>query len=671
MENRETVSNCFVQRLLYSMQLKRFIFFFLSDILIITASLYLAFALAFDFTLKQRYEQLILSALPVFLIVKLSAFALFRLYRITWRYVGINELLDIVSATVVSESVLMILILVRTPPNSFLLQSLSTFPRSAFVIDGLISLLLLFTVRVSKRIYLEILHRNTSVTRGHRAIVIGAGNTGEMIVRDMARRKFSDFYPVGFLDDDRNVVGTYVHGLKVIGTTDELRTSISRLKIEAIIIAIPNLNHRVLRKLYESARAAGVQIIKVVPKMYNFDKPHVDIQTLEDISMEDLIGRQEINIHYEGIKEFLKDKTVLITGAGGSIGSEVVMQVCEFEPRRVILFDVDETELHNMQLKLNRVYPYLLGRVGSFDTKEGITYLPRQSGEDGRARFVVGDIRDEEKVNAIFARFKPEIVFHSAAYKHVPMMEYNPEEAVKVNIFGTYIVAKASVNYGVEKFIMISSDKAVRPTSIMGTTKRMAEYICKAFNEVGKQDQGYPTKTEFISVRFGNVLGSRGSVLPLFLDQLRHFGPLTITHKDMRRYFMTVQEAVSLVLQASVIGKGGEVLVLDMGEPVRIVDLAEELIRLHGLKPYDDIDIKVTGIRPGENLFEDILTSEEGTSATKHEKIFIAKDGGGYSVEVIDNILQEFNAALKESTIANGKPIRELLNKYVRPLSEM
>ncbi len=290
-----------------------------------------------------------------------------------------------------------------------------------------------------------------------------------------------------------------------------------------------------------------------------------------------------------------------------------------------------------MHLKLMRVFPQL---------KEKLF-------------FVTGDIRDEQRIDEVFSAFHPLIVFHAAAYKHVPMMECNPKEAVKVNMFGTYLLARASVKYGVKKFIMISTDKAVMPTSVMGATKRMAEYICKAFN-------GSSGNTEFISVRFGNVLGSRGSVFPLFLDQLKYGGPLTVTHRDMRRYFMTVPEAVSLVLQASVIGKAGDVLVLDMGEPVKIVELAEELIRIHGMEPYKDVDIEFIGLRPGEKLFEEMLTAEEGTVASKHERIFIAKNSEKYSMEAIENILKEFDAAIKESPVVDSRRVRDLLKEYVR-----
>jgi FlaA1/EpsC-like NDP-sugar epimerase len=494
-----------------------------------------------------------------------------------------------------------------------------------------------------------------------KTIILGAGNTGEMLVRDMARNNFNEFYPIGFLDDDKTKVGAYIHGVKVINSTDKLSDTILKYNADAVIIAIPSLNHKILKNVYDSAKKLNIDTVKIVPRIYNFDKPDMNLKGLEDISIEDLIGRQSVIIDYKVIKDFLNNKSVLVTGAGGSIGAEIVNQVCAFNPAMVILFDIDETELHNLGLKLNRLFPHMIGQI----------------------HYVTGDVRDEMRLKEVFDSYRPQIVFHAAAYKHVPMMEYNPKEAVKVNIFGTYNLAKTAMEYGVEKFIMISTDKAVRPTSIMGATKRVAEYVCKAFNNgewrMANGEQGglrhSPThplthSTRFISVRFGNVLGSRGSVLPLFLDQLKHGGPLTVTHKDMKRYFMTIPEAVSLVLQASTMGEGGEVFVLDMGEPVNITDVAEELIRIHGLEPYKDIDIEFTGLRPGEKLFEEILTAEEGTVASKHEKVFVARNSEKYSMGEIEGILEEFRVLIAEPSIGNDGRVRELLKQYVKHYEE-
>jgi len=643
----------FMVRLLYPTHLKRFLFFFLSDFFIIILSLYFSFLLRFDSTVPFEYKKIFIKALPLFIVVKLTVFAAFRMYKIIWKYVSISDLCNIVGAVIAAESVLMVSILIPLPVHLQFLSSLNiySFPRSIFLIDGIISLLLASGIRISKRLYLELVRNKRNFKQGLRTIIIGAGNTGEMVLRDIAKQENPLFCPVGLLDDDGRKLGTYIHGVKVLAKTDKLKAVVRKYITEALIIAIPSLNHKDLRRMYDEARECGIKTIKIVPRIYDFQNSDINLKSLEEIKIEDLIGRQTVKVDYGEIEKFLKGRVILITGAGGSIGSEIIMQVCGFYPERVILFDIDETELHNMALKLKQSFPYLFEKIS----------------------FVVGDIRDTERVNEVIKTFKPQIVFHAAAYKHVPMMEHNPDEAVKVNIFGTYNMAKTAAEHAVEKFIMISTDKAVMPTSVMGATKRLAEYICKAFNKNRSQESGVRSqnkkdngKTEFISVRFGNVLGSRGSVLPLFLNQLKYGGPLTVTHKDMRRYFMTIPEAVSLVLQASVIGKGGDVMVLDMGEPVKIVELAEELIRIHGMEPYKDVDIEFIGLRPGEKLFEEILTAEEGAVASKHERIFIARNSEKYSMEEIENILKEFNAAIKESSAVDGRRARDLLKKYVR-----
>jgi len=618
--------------------LKRSMFFLLSDIVLITISLFLSFLFHFNFDANVPYIPLILEVLPYFIIIKLFCLGMFRIYRMTWRYVGIFELVHIVGALVVSLMALIIL----TIPISFINSDLAIagFPKRIILEDSIISVFLIAGLRISKRIYLEVIQKQGHAKKGKRTIIVGAGNTGEMIVRDMVRNNFHEFYPIGFIDHDSNKIGAYIHGVKVLGNIDKLEEIISGNRIEAMIVAVPSLNHKDLKSIYDSSKLLKVSTIKIVPHIYSFDKPDVNLKGLEDISIEDLVGRQSVKIDYEEIKCFVNNKRVMVTGAGGSIGSEIVIQVCAFHPKEVILFDVDETELHNLGLKLNRLFSHLSGHI----------------------HYLTGDVRDEMRLKEVFESYRPQIVFHAAAYKHVPMMEYNPREAVKVNILGTYNLAGTAVESGVEKFIMISTDKAVRPTSIMGATKRVAEYICKGFNG----DHSIYPSTRFTSVRFGNVLGSRGSVLPLFLEQLKHGGPLTVTHKDMKRYFMTIPEAVSLVLQASTMGEGGEVFVLDMGEPVMIKDVAEELIRIHGLKPYKDIDIEFTGLRPGEKLFEEILTAEEGTVASRHEKVFVARNSEKHAMEDVEIMLDDFRNLVADPSIENDGKVRDLLKKYVK-----
>ena len=660
--------------LTHTSALSRLLFFLLADILIVSLSLFLSFLVHFDLNLWVPYAEPLREVLLFFVVLKIGFFAAFRVYRITWRYVGVAELMNIVLAVAVAEMALLILSL----PNSYFQLPITGLAKRIFLVDGFFTLVLISGLRISKKLYTEVLREKGPGRKGKNTLIIGAGNAGEMLIQDMARNGFADFYPIGLLDDNRMKVGSYIHGVKVLGRTGKLGEIIGPLKVEMVIIAIPSLDHNTMRNLYDAARKLEVAV-KVVPRIYDFDRPDINLKGLEDISIEDLIGRQVIKVDYRGIRSFIEGKTVLITGAGGSIGMEIVTQVCAFGPRRVVLFEIDETELHNLSLRLERMFPHLSGKI----------------------EYVTGDVRDEARVREVFGKHRPEIIFHAAAYKHVPMMEHNPREAAKVNIFGTFNVARVAVDCGSETFVMISTDKAVRPTSVMGATKRMAEFICRAFGEKEARGDGEKTTpctpasgekpptsvipapsvipakagiqenggTKFMSVRFGNVLGSRGSVLPLFLEQLKHGGPLTVTDREMKRYFMTIPEAVSLVLQASILGHGGEVFVLDMGEPVMIVNIAEELIRLHGLEPYKDINIQFTGLRPGEKLFEEILTAEEGTDASCHEKIFFARNSGKFTLAELKGILAEFSTAINDSSDDGDENMKKLLRKHVKHYS--
>ncbi|MBT0653129.1 polysaccharide biosynthesis protein [Geomobilimonas luticola] len=618
--------------------LKRFLFFFLGDILLIALSLYLAFAFRFDFRIAPPFRHLLLDALPLFILAKLVLLALARVYRMTWRFVGLSDLFNIGIALFAAEAALMAYIYMPLSVDTHSHLHPDGFPRSVFFIDLVLSFILISALRISRRIYLEVIRKKTNFVQGKRTLIVGAGVTGELVLRDMAQRDFAEFYPVGFLDDNPMKVGSYIHGVRVLGVTDRLAEAVKRRDVEVVIIAIPSTHYKALRKIHHAAREAGIQRIKIVPQMYkHHERFEVHLKDLSEISIEDLIGRQAVEVEYDRIEQLLTGKAIMVTGACGSIGAEIVRQVCGFKPASLILFEIDETELHNLRLQLNRSFPDMADRL----------------------HYVVGDVRDAERVGGVIGTHRPQMVFHAAAYKHVPMMEDNSSEAVKVNVFGTRNLARACLQYGVERFVMISTDKAVMPTSIMGATKRVAEYICTAFSREGG--------TEFTSVRFGNVLGSRGSVLPLFMEQLKRGGPLTVTDREMQRYFMTIPEAVSLVLQAAVIGKNGEVLVLDMGEPVRVVELAEELIRLHGLKPYDDIPIEFVGLRPGEKLFEEILTAEEGTEATRHQKVFVARNSAAHTPDEIDRMLAEF-AALPDTApgMDGGQVVKELLMRHVQ-----
>lgn len=610
-------------------------FFLITDALALSAALLLAFQLRMDLAMGPEHNAAFMRTLPLFIFLKLLLLGFFRIYSMTWRYAGIEDFMRIIGAAVLSEALLFWIIHFFTPAFSGFQVAL---PRGVFPIDAALSILFLSCLRVSKRITIDALRRKRNRKNGKRTLIVGAGDTGEMILRDIIRQKTMGWAPVGFIDRDRSKLGSSIHGVRVIGAPEDLEEVITAKKIEQVIVAVPSMSGKELKTIYETAKDL-VESIKLAPRIHDFRQERPGLKGLEEIKIEDLLGRQAVEVDNDSIGAFLKKKVVLVTGAGGSIGSEIVMQVAAFQPERLVLFDIDETELHRMELRLKKAYPQ---------------HFSGKGGAGGRFVFVVGDIGNSERVRGVFSNYAPEIVFHAAAYKHVPMMEHNPEEAVRVNMFGTHVLAASAARSGVRKFIMISSDKAVMPSSVMGATKRMAENICAAFGA---------GRTAFISVRFGNVLGSRGSVLPIFMEQLKSGGPLTVTHREIKRYFMTISEAVSLVLQAAVIGKGGEVLVLDMGEPVRIADLAEELIRINGFEPYKDIGIEFTGLRAGEKLYEEVFTDEEVLKVSAHRKILISRNTGSYSLHEIELILGEFEPHL--SGAGRGKELKGLLRKYV------
>ncbi|PJA21884.1 MAG: polysaccharide biosynthesis protein, partial [Deltaproteobacteria bacterium CG_4_10_14_0_2_um_filter_43_8] len=478
------------------MEIKRTGFFLLMDAIIICST----FFISSNFIhISNAYFYEILAFI---LLVKLTFFASRRLYKITWRYVSINDFYNLfITATAASLSLVVLFSLLSTKLTQF------EYPVSFFLIDWVVSLFFMSSVRIAKRLYLEVLKKKHK-GEGVRTIILGAGHTGEMILRDMMRHNYAHFYPVGFLDDDPSKIGAFLHGVKVLSSLQDFERVVADEQIEAVLIAMPTLHFPQLKKIYGSIkRNPNIKIVKTVPRIYDYDIPDFRLKDLEDISIEDLIGRQSVNVDRFLIRNFLEGKRVLITGAGGSIGSEISLQVCSANLEKAIFFDVDETELHSLQLKFKQKFPHLFDRF----------------------HFVVGDVRDVKRLEEVFQTFSPQVVFHAAAYKHVPMMEDNAREAVKVNVFGTYNLATTAARYEVDKFILISTDKAVRPTSVMGATKRLAEQVCKA---VGSQKN---TKTKFIAVRFGNVLGSRGSVLPLFMEQIRAGGPVTVTHHEMKR----------------------------------------------------------------------------------------------------------------------------------------
>ena len=600
---------------------KRILFFIAMDILLICLATWFAFLLRFDGKIPPEHFSNLKTVIILALIFSLPIFYFFKLYSFSWSYVSTNELVSLAKAVTLSFGLLGVSI--------FVLKSFQGFPRSTFFISYFLVFIFCGGIRLSKRIYSQLSKRGEKETEKERTLIIGAGDAGEQILRNVQISKNSLYSPVGFIDDNLTKQGVTIHGLKVLGRISDIPEVIKRYRIEEMIIALPSVGTEKIKKAVELGRKAGLKKIKVVPSINEIINGQVSIRDLREIQVEDLLGRESVSLDTTAIRNFVQDKIVLITGAAGSIGSELSRQTAKFRPSLLLLLDQDETGIFNISNELKDKFPYL------------------------KIKSLITDIRDRKKINRVFAEFRPNIVFHAAAYKHVPLMEKHPDEAVKNNIFGTEIVTKASLNTGTENFIFVSTDKAVNPTSVMGATKRAGEMICQVLNQ--------RNHTKFISVRFGNVLNSRGSVIPIFKEQIKRGGPVEVTHPDMKRYFMVTSEAVLLVMQAAAMGQGGEVFVLDMGKPIKILDLAKEMIRLSGFEPDKDIPIVFTEPRPGEKFYEEILTAEEGTMATQNQKIFMAKLSN-VNEEKLDFNLEELKKAVQ---VSDNERIKNILKTLI------
>jgi len=579
-------SNSLFDKILRRSPLKRTLFFLGSNAILFVLAFYLSFYIRFEGAIPDIHLRQFAIYLPVFLGLKITAFYVFQIHRFTWSYVGLYELLKIFKVLTVCSLALSSLILFLAYEESF-----RGFPRSVFLIDYALSLILVGGFMVSKRVYLH--DKRYPLLEQKRTLIIGAGNAGEQIVRDMKRTKDSLYLPVAFVDDDPAKKKVLIHGIKVVGNRKDIPRIVKNLEVEMAVIAMASVASKEIRDIVSYLHKAGINEIRIIPGTKEIMSRNISILDIKKIDLKDLLSREPIEIEYSQLRKNLEGKRILITGAGGSIGAELGRQIAQFDPNLLALLDFDETELFHISQELKENHP-------------GLKVSP-----------VLGDILNKEKMAAVFHEMTPQLVFHAAAYKHVPVIEDFPEEAIRVNILGTKILAELSLQCEVEKFVFISTDKAVNPTSLMGASKRVAEMVITDLN--------HQEKTHFVAVRFGNVLGSRGSVIPIFQEQIKKGGPVTVTHPDMKRYFMTIPEAVLLVLQAGSMGHGGEVFVLDMGEQAKIYDVACELIRLSGLEPHKDIPIVFTGVRPGEKLFEEVLTAEEGVEPTTHPKIFKAK----------------------------------------------
>lgn len=525
--------------------------------------------------------------IPVFIYAIINEIAIlkFRCYDSLWKCGGEKEVASIFTACLVALIPSVVLIKVA----GFNFDGVFYIFNLAMIITAMIFLRVVY--RTMRRVLMHMrLIQNASDSK--KVLVVGAGRAGNMILRELFENPELKKVPVGVVDDDRNKIGKQVFGVPVLGTTEDISNIVQDKAIDEIIFCIANINPIRKKEIINICKNTKCKV-KTIPGIYEIIDEKVNLTKLRDIQIEDLLGREPVKMNLSDMDKIIKNKTVMVTGGGGSIGSELCRQIAKYEPRKLIIVDIYENNAYEIQQELVRQRPEL-----DLDV-------------------MIASVRDEEKMDSLFEIYKPEVVFHAAAHKHVPLMEYSPCEAIKNNVFGTLNVAKIADKYKVKKFVLISTDKAVNPTNIMGATKRCCEMIIQNINK--------KSATEFVAVRFGNVLGSNGSVVPLFKKQIAEGGPVTVTHREVTRFFMTIPEAVSLVLQASAMAQGGEIFVLDMGEPVKIVDLAENLIKLSGYEPYVDIPIKFTGLRPGEKLYEEVLMEEEGLRRTSNNKIKIGK----------------------------------------------
>lgn len=612
---------------------KRVLFFLLGDIILIPLAIFLAFLLRFDGKIPDEYFGGLIGVIFLTLFFSLPIFYLYRLYSFSWTYISTSELISLIKAVSLTLVLLTITLYFTSHFPLF-----SIFPRSTLFISYFLILFFCGGFRFLKRIYLE-LSSSRKQKEKKRTLIVGAGDAGEEILRSIfSSQKKSPYWPIGFVDDDPLKQGMMIHGLKVLGKINDIIQIGKAHQIESMIIALPTAGSSVIKKAVEKGRELGLKEIKIVPSIVEIIDGRISLQDLKELQIEDLLAREPISLKMEEIQNFITDKKILITGAAGSIGSELSRQIARFKPAKIILLDQEETGIFCL----------------SEDLRERFLQL--------EFRAVVGNIQDRKKIDLLFKEEKPEIVFHAAAYKHVPVMEEHCDEAVKNNIFGTKIMAEIALKYKVKNFVYISTDKAINPTSVMGATKRVGEMICQALNDSTNGE------TKFVSVRFGNVLDSRGNVISLFKKQIAKGGPVKVTHPQMKRYFMTCPEACLLVMKAAALGQGGEVFILDMGEAVRIVDLARELIRLSGFEPDRDIPIVFTEVRPGEKLFEEILTAEEGTVATQDKKIFKAKLPN-IDKKKLYEALQKLRRAAQQGNNSKIKAILKELIPFYHPAS--
>lgn len=595
----------------------RIIMFIILDVLALTLCSFLALALRLDFHLEQNYINNIYKYLFTDSLILICIFSIFRLYKSMWSYASINETINIIISCSIYEII------------SFLYKQILevNLPRSFYIIELFLLYIFIGAIRYSYRIARVIkdyYHEKSGLTN---TMIIGAGEAGRMLITEIYNNKVNFNNKICcIIDDDKNKIGSYIKNIPVVGNREYIEKAVENYNIEEIIIAMPSIGRENLNIIIDECQKTNCTI-KTLPGLNELvGKP--TMKKVRPLSYEDFLGRKEIVVDLKEISKSLCNKVILVTGGGGSIGSELCRQIAKCQPEELIIFDIYENNAYDIEQELLRNYPKL------------------------NLKTIIGSVRDYARVESIFKEYHPEYVFHAAAHKHVPLMEASPNEAIKNNCLGTLNVVKLADIYKVKKFVLISSDKAVRPTNVMGATKRICEMIIQTYNK--------KSKTDYVAVRFGNVLGSNGSVIPLFLKQIEEGGPVTVTHKDITRFFMTIPEAVSLILQAFVYAEGGEIFVLDMGKPIKIYDLAKKIIRFKGYEPFTEMPIKITGLRPGEKLYEELLMDEEGLKETPNKLIHIGKP-----IEMNEKKFLNDLEKLIEYSYKNNKDIKEKVAKIV------
>lgn len=601
--------------------LVRRFFLFLTDTFLLNACVYLSLIMRFDVgivSIEPQYTSNYVENMLPYTIISLLIFWGFRLYHSLWQYASIAEVYRIAEACITVE-------IVHYVCNRIAGNML---PRSCYFNAAIYLIIAICASRFMYRMIRTILNKYRNIKTSNNVMIIGAGEATNVIMREIQSSSYlANSHIACIIDDDRRKVGKYIRGVKVVGTRDKIKDAAKLYDIDEIIFSIPSASNEVKRDILNICKETDCTL-KILPGVYQMVDGEININSIRNVDVLDLLGRDPIEVDIESIMGYVKDKVIMVTGGGGSIGSELCRQLVSHKPKQLIIFDIYENNAYDIQQELKINYP------------------------DANVVTLIGSIRNVSRLESVFAQYKPDIVYHAAAHKHVPLMEVSPDEAVKNNVVGTWNVAKMADKYGVKKFVMISTDKAVNPTNVMGATKRICEMIVQTYNEI--------SKTDFVAVRFGNVLGSNGSVIPLFKKQIEAGGPVTVTDPNIIRYFMTIPEAVSLVLQAGAYAKGGEIFILDMGEPVKIDDLAKNLIRLSGYTLGVDMEIKYTGLRPGEKLYEELLMKEEGLQETDNKLIHIGKPIEFDKENFFDNLEK-----LKEEAYSETGNIREYLKNVV------